>query len=125
MRLAELVATSDAIAATSGRLDKVDRLASLLKRLSPEEDEVGVAFLSGSPLQGRIGVAGSVVAAARSTPPATEPTLNLDEVDAAFGRIAVTSGRGSAAGTHGGLPARRSAPSTTADLRGGCGPAGG
>jgi DNA ligase-1 len=97
MRLAELVATSDATAATSGRLDKVDRLAALLERLSPDEVEVGVAFLSGSPLQGRIGVAGSVVAAARSTTPATEPTLNLEEVNAAFGRIAATSGRGSAA----------------------------
>ena len=97
MRLAELVATSKAVAATSGRLDKIDRLAALLKRLSPDEVEVGVAFLSGSPLQGRIGVAGSVVAAARSTMPATEPTLDLEDVDAAFGRIAVTSGRGSAA----------------------------
>ena len=97
MRLAELVATSKAVAETSGRLDKVERLASLLKRLPPDDVMIGAAFLSGSPLQGRIGVAGSLVHAARSMTPATDSTLDLAEVDAVFGRIAVTSGRGSAA----------------------------
>ena len=97
MRLTELVATSKAVAETSGRLEKVERLAALLKRLPPDDVMIGVAFLSGSLLQGRIGVAGSLVDAARSTAPATGPTLDLTEVDEAFGRIAVTSGRGSAA----------------------------
>jgi len=46
--LAELVATSAAVAAVGGRLEKIDRLATLLGRLSPDEVAVSVAFLTGS-----------------------------------------------------------------------------
>ena len=95
MRLADLVATCTAVAGTSGRLQKIGRLADLLTRLTPEEIEIAVAFLSGSPLQGRIGVAGSVIASARSTPAASEPTLELKDVDGSFAQIAATLGRGS------------------------------
>src|SRR5881628_3583863 len=35
MRLAELVAVSRSVAETAGRLEKIDRLAALLKRLEP------------------------------------------------------------------------------------------
>jgi DNA ligase-1 len=98
MRLSELVAVSNAVANTSSRLDKVARLADLLKRLAPEEIPIAAAFLSGSPVQGRIGVAGSMIAGAQSAAPAEEPTLDLHEVHTYFGRIAGTSGRG-AAGT--------------------------
>src|SRR5437867_3105332 len=97
MRLAELVATSAAVAETSGRLEKIARLASILERLAPDEVEVAVAFLSGSPRQGRIGVAGSVVGAARAVAPAASPSLELSEVDACFARVAVATGRGTAA----------------------------
>jgi DNA ligase-1 len=97
MLLAELVATSNAVAQTSGRLEKVDRLASLLKRLAPDEIEIAVAFLSGSPRQGRIGVARSVMAAARSVPPAIAPAVGLKDVDACFGQIAASAGSGTAA----------------------------
>src|SRR5438132_5832181 len=81
MRLGELVVVSNAVADTNGRLDKIGRLADLLKRLAPGEIPIAVAFLGGSPVQGRIGVAGSIVAAAQSTAPAAEPTLDLHEVD--------------------------------------------
>jgi DNA ligase-1 len=96
MRLAELVATSITVAETDARLGKIEQLASLLKRVAPEEIEVAVAFLSGSPLQGRIGVAGSVIAACRSAPVVATPTLELSEVHARFGAIAAVSGPGSA-----------------------------
>ena len=94
MRLGELVAVSNSVAGASGRLDKAARLADLLKRLDPEDIPIAVAFLTGSPVQGRIGVAGSMIASAQSTEPAAEPTLGLHDVDACFGRIAGTSGRG-------------------------------
>jgi ATP-dependent DNA ligase I len=97
MRLAELTATSTAVAGVTGRLAKVDRLASLLKRLPPDDIEIAVAFLGGSPLQGRIGVAGSVIAAARSTAPAAEPSLELNDVHATFARIVAAAGIGSTA----------------------------
>ena len=96
MRLAELVDVSRSVAETSGRLEKIDRLASLLNRLEPDEIEIAIAFLSGSPRQGRIGVGGAVVAAAHDVEPSPSPTLSLEDVDAAFERLASASGPGSA-----------------------------
>ena len=97
MRFGELVDVSNTVANASGRLDKIGRLAEFLARTPEAEIEIAVAFLSGSPLQGRIGAAGSAIAAAHSTPPAMTTTLELGEIDADFSRIAASSGRGSAA----------------------------
>ena len=83
MRFSELVDVSRSVAETSGRLEKIDRLASLLNRLEPEEIEIAVAFLSGSPRQGRIGVGASVVRTAHDAEPAASATLMLSDVDAA------------------------------------------
>jgi DNA ligase-1 len=95
VRLADLVATSQAVSESTGRLAKIDRLASLLKRVPPEEIAITIAFLSGSPRQGRIGIGHGVLSDARSASPAELPTLELREVDAAFDRIAGASGSGS------------------------------
>ena len=70
VRLDEIVATSNSVAKTDARLGKVEQLAALLKRLAADEIEIAVAFLSGSLPQGRIGVAGSVIASGRSAPAA-------------------------------------------------------
>jgi hypothetical protein len=51
--LAELVATSAAVAAVGGRLEKIDRLATLAGPVVPDEVAVSVAFLTGSTRQGR------------------------------------------------------------------------
>src|SRR5437899_12791373 len=96
MRFAELVDVSRSVAETSGRLEKIDRLASLLNRLETDEIEIAIAFLSGSPRQGRIGVGGSAVGAARDIEPSASPTLSLADVDAAFEQLASASGPGSA-----------------------------
>ena len=48
MLLHELVSTSRAVAAASGRLHKIDRLATLLRRLTPDEVDIAIAFLSGA-----------------------------------------------------------------------------
>jgi DNA ligase-1 len=97
MRLAEIVATSGEVAATSGRLEKVERLGGLLKRLAPDEIEPAVAFLSGGPRQGRIGLGGRTLMDAAHVPPAAEASLEIGEVDAALGVVAGARGRGSAA----------------------------
>ena len=97
MRLAELVAASQSVAGTSGRLEKIDRLAALLKRLAPEEIEIAVAFLTGSMRQGRIGVGGALVSAAHDVAPAASPSLELRDVDEAFVRVAAVAGSGSTA----------------------------
>src|SRR5947199_740721 len=97
MRLADLVEVSRSVAETSGRLDKIDRLASLLNRLEPHEIEIAIAFLSGSPRQGRLGVGGAAVQAARDAEPAASASLDLLEVDAAFDSVAAAAGPGSVA----------------------------
>ena len=97
MRFVELVEASRSVRETDARLGKIGHLASVLKRLSPDEIEIGIAFLSGSPRQGRIGLGGAVVTGTRAVVPAGSPTLELADVDAAFDRIAGTSGPGSSA----------------------------
>ena len=96
MRFAVLVDTSRAVAATSGRLEKIERLAELLKRTPPDLIPTVISFLSGSPRQGRIGVGGSLVRAMRDVPSAAIATLDLQDVDASFERLAAASGPGSA-----------------------------
>ncbi len=56
MLLRELVQTSEAVAATSGRTAKVTEIAGLLRRASAGEVPAVVAFLSGDLLQRQIGV---------------------------------------------------------------------
>src|SRR6185436_12479261 len=45
MKLEELVQVSAGVAGTSGRLEKISRLAGLLTRLSPDEVPIAVGFL--------------------------------------------------------------------------------
>jgi ATP-dependent DNA ligase len=54
--LRELVQTSEAVAATSGRTAKITQIAGLLRLASPGEVPVVVAFLSGELRQRQIGV---------------------------------------------------------------------
>ncbi len=94
MLLAEVVETSRRITATSKRLEKIDLLAGLLKRLNPEEIEVTVGFLSAAARQGRIGVGYATLQAALTT--ASEiPTLEILEVDHALDEFAAIRGPGS------------------------------
>jgi ATP-dependent DNA ligase I len=93
--LDEVAETSAAVAASSARLAKVERLAACLRRLEPDEVHPAVAFLSGELRQRQIGVGW---AALRDAPdPAPEPSLTVAEVDAAFERIGRLAGPGSQA----------------------------
>jgi DNA ligase-1 len=95
MRLADLVDTSRRVSETSSRLEKIATLAELLRRLRPAEVEIAVSFLSGSTQQGRIGVGWSTIRDVRATAAAEHATLEIADVDEAFGRIAAMSGPGS------------------------------
>jgi ATP-dependent DNA ligase I len=96
-RLADLVATSQRVAGTSGRLAKVTALAELLHRLAPDEIEIAVAYLSGETRQGKLGLGYAALRDARGGgDPHGEP-LTLAEADAALERLRATSGKGSAA----------------------------
>jgi DNA ligase 1 len=91
--LDEVAGTSAAVAASSARLAKVERLAACLRRLAPDEVHPAVAFLSGDLRQRQIGVGW---AALRDAPdPAPGPSLTVTEVDAAFERIGRLAGPGS------------------------------
>ncbi|HVX65885.1 MAG TPA: ATP-dependent DNA ligase [Bryobacteraceae bacterium] len=94
MLLATVVETSGRVSETSKRLEKIELLASLLRRLDPEEVEIVVDFLSGTTRQGRIGIgwAGLREAAA---PPAETAVLEIHEVDRALDEFAKVRGAGS------------------------------
>ncbi|HEX4210655.1 MAG TPA: hypothetical protein VHY56_09695, partial [Candidatus Binataceae bacterium] len=94
MLLTSVVETSNAISATTKRLQKTDLLATLLRRLSPEEVEIVVAWLSGATRQGAIGVGYATLRAA-SAPPSASPTLEILTVDLTFSELAVVKGSGS------------------------------
>jgi len=96
MKLDELVALSSDVAATSGRLDKIGRLAGLLSKLTPDEIPIAVGFLTGWPRQGKVGVGWATVSAAREHPAATSASLELHDVDSAFETLTTIRGRNSA-----------------------------
>jgi DNA ligase-1 len=89
-----VVATSAAVAATSSRTAKRDAIAGLLSELAPTEVAVTVGFLTGAPLQGRIGVGWRTLQAAEQAP-APDPTLTVLEIDATLTALAGLGGAGS------------------------------
>src|SRR5689334_24978852 len=92
MLLNDLVLTSKLVADTSSRLEKINLLATLLKRLAPNEIPIAVGFLTGWPRQGKLGVGWASVAEARPVTAASEPTLELAEVDSALSEIKAARG---------------------------------
>jgi DNA ligase-1 len=91
--LDDLAQTSAAVAETPGRLAKTRLLADCLRRAGPDDVPIVVAFLSGELRQRRTGLG---YAALRDLPPpATQPSLQVREVDAEFERISAESGAGS------------------------------
>jgi DNA ligase-1 len=97
MRFADLVATSQRVGATAGRLDKIGQLADLLAKVPPAELPIVIAFLSAGARQGRMGIGRAMLAAMRDAAPADAPTLEISDVDRAFDRLVSASGAGSTA----------------------------
>ncbi len=94
MLLASVVETSRRIGETSKRNEKVALLAELLRQLRGEEIEIGVAFLSGSTRQGRIGVGYATIRDAVASS-AEIASLELVQVDRALDALAAVEGSGS------------------------------
>ena len=96
MLLADLVATSGAVAATRSRTAKVAALVALLRGLTEDEVAPAVGFLTGAPRQGRIGV-GWRTAYGTDIVPAAAPSVELLDLDRVLAALATTSGPGSVA----------------------------
>jgi DNA ligase-1 len=92
--LAEVVRTSDQVAATASRLGKVEAIAGLLRRLEPAELAIAIPFLSGEARQGRLAVPFASLRAAGIH--ASTASLKLDDVDLAFTALKATKGKGAA-----------------------------
>lgn len=96
MLLIDVARASSEVAATSARLAKIARIADVL-RLTDDADDVRVvvSWLSGELTQRQIGVGW---ASLRSVPDAAAvPSLTVADVDARFGEIGSTAGKGSQA----------------------------
>lgn len=96
MLLSALVSTSNQVAATSGRLAKIQLLADLLKQAGPDEVELAIAYLSGRVRQSKIGVGWATLQKAKSHV-GTTARLQLRDVDETLEQISSTAGKGSAA----------------------------
>ena len=96
MKLATLVDTSRRVAESRGRRDKIALLAALLAAAPPDEVALATAYLYGAVPQQKLGIGWASLQAAATVAPAASPQVDLAEVDAVLGRIAETSGKGSA-----------------------------
>jgi len=94
--LRELVETSEAVAATSGRTAKITEIAGLLRRAGPGEVPVVVAFLSGELRQRQIGVGyaslGELLRLEPSGQPPAGPWARVTAEQAAAGAAAPDAG---------------------------------
>ncbi|TFV48181.1 ATP-dependent DNA ligase [Blastococcus sp. TF02A-35] len=96
MLLAEVVAASTEVAAARGRTAKAALIADALRRADAAEVPAVTAWLSGEPLQRRLGVGWRSLAALTGGA-AAAASLPVAAVDAAFADLAATAGPGSAA----------------------------
>jgi DNA ligase-1 len=97
MLLAEVVATSAAVAATRSRKAKVAALAATIAALPRDEVTAGTAFLAGRTRQGRIGVGWRTLQPLAEASPAGDPSLTVGGLDRALAALANLSGPGSVA----------------------------
>jgi ATP-dependent DNA ligase I len=93
--LAELVATSGAVAGTRARTAKRDALAALIAATPADEVGLVVAYLSGVVPQRRLGVGFRSLGSLPE--PAGTPSLTVTDVRDAFDRLAGASGPGAGA----------------------------
>ena len=94
--LRDLVDVSERVSTTSSRRSKIAEIAALLRRLQPDEINLGVAFLAGETRQGRTGIGYSLIQNARAAA-APDARLELRAVDQSLDEVARCAGRGSIA----------------------------
>jgi DNA ligase-1 len=96
MLFSQVADTSQAVAATAKRSEKVALLAAMLRHASPPDVQAVVAFATGSSLTTRLGVGWATLSDVRP-PPATVATLSVSDVDRVLAELALIEGAGSVA----------------------------
>ena len=105
MLFAAVVEASAQVAATRSRKAKTAALAAVLAAAGPGEVRPVTAWLAGDMLQGRTGIGWRTLSGV-DVEPADEPSLSVDDVEAALDRLAAMAGSGT------GVGARRTAELT-------------
>ncbi|MGH9337216.1 MAG: ATP-dependent DNA ligase, partial [Vicinamibacteria bacterium] len=98
MKLLEIVETSNRLAGTRSRLEKMKLLGETLGRASADEIPLVVSCLSGRLPRGRIGIGHRTVSALRKVESATVASLELADVDTALEALERVAGAGSSGG---------------------------
>ncbi|HET6338767.1 MAG TPA: ATP-dependent DNA ligase [Polyangiales bacterium] len=96
MRVFELATTSEQLAKTSKRTEKLKLIAGLLARADVSDRGLVSLYLSGSIAQNKLGVGYAQLGSLREHAGATEPTLEVSELDAVLSEVAAIRGAGSA-----------------------------
>src|SRR5688572_9500004 len=97
MQLADLVACSNAVAATRARGKKTEVIAATLAAAPVAERPLAALWLAGQLRQEKLGVGSAQVHDALASAPAATATLTLADVDGALEAVAAMRGAGSAA----------------------------
>jgi len=97
MQLADLVACSNAVAATRARSKKTEAIAAMLVAAAAAERPLAALWLAGQLRQDKIGVGFAQVRDALASSPAATATLTLADVDGVLAAVAALHGAGSAA----------------------------
>jgi DNA ligase-1 len=92
--LIDLVDTSRRVGETSRRLEKIDAIAQLLRRVAPQEVPLAVSYLSGETRQPKLKVGPAMIVAARPQHAASAATLRLSDVDRVLDQVGASSGAG-------------------------------
>jgi ATP-dependent DNA ligase I len=95
MELRRLVGVVAAVRATSRKTEKAALIAELLRQTEGRETALAALYLTGTLAQGRIGIGGRLVQAARPDGPATGTAPSLADLDAVFEGVAGERGTGS------------------------------
>ncbi len=93
--LADVVATSNAVASTRARKTKIELLAELLARVTAEEVPAAVGFLCGALRQGKLGLGYGALKALDAEPRRETTSVSVLELDATFTKLRAATGKGS------------------------------
>lgn len=95
-KLADLVATSQAVAATRSRKEKIALLSAYLSALSSEDVALASMYLAGEVRQGKVGLGWAAISGAGAADAGAATGRTLAEVDTFLTEIASVRGPGSA-----------------------------